>query len=941
VAVEVRILGPVEVLGSNGVIPVPPRVLDLVAILACRPNDAVSAGQLIDALWPGGPPRTSTKSLQVRVHELRRALGDSARVRYERQGYRLVMDAGELDAGQFEDLLGRGRASFAAGEFDRAAELIRQALALWRGPAFANQDHAKVIWREAARLNELRWQSTEELIDIELLLGRHGEIVGNLRRLVAEHPFREHVHAQFMLALCRLGRYAEALAVYREARGRLVEELGVEPGRELQDLHQAILTHDPVLEAEELLRWRRGGSGSKVVPAELPADVSAFTGRSSDVERLRTMLVADSGSTAIVAISGLGGVGKSAFAVHVAHAVAADFPDGQLFVDLHGAAAGLARLAPIDVLGRFLRALGVDRPPVELDEAAARFRSLTAGRRILVVLDNAADVVQVRPLLPGGCTSAVLTTSRIALSTLDGAAQVRLDTLTEDEAVTLLSRFAGTGRVISESASAAQVAQLCGYLPLALRICAARLVVNPGQTLAGIAVQLSDLRRRLDYLQHADLAVRTSIMVSHRDLESGPNGTRAFHLLELIALLDAPDVSTAAAAALAGQPVDQIQVALDRLTETQLLQAGAPGRYRLHDLIRLYAGEQAVARIPDPDRQAALQRAFAHYTAICAMVTDLLDQGQAVWLTASADESVPAGAPRSMTEAIAWFDVERANLVAALRQAASFPSTHTASALSLAAALNSPLQVRGYWQDWIMANETAVSVAQRVGERAAEARARMFLGFALGQMGRQAEEVAHVEQSLVLWRDTGDRLGESGALNACSTAYLHQRRYRESRECLQRSLQIRQQMGDLRGETMLLDNIGITYRHEGRLEEAIVFHERALAVARDVGCRRSETHALENLAVAQQMIGRCDDAIRSYEQSRDNYRQIGEPYREALALWGLGTVLHSLDQTDRARDCWREALTILHRLGRITAEQVDAALSSPTVTMPEAIQLIS
>jgi DNA-binding SARP family transcriptional activator len=934
--VRVRILGPVELVVGGSVVSLPPRVVDLLAILAARPNAVVHVDELVDGLWPAGPPRTSGKSVQVRVHELRSALGDAGRVRSHRRGYLFALHTEELDASQFEDLLGRGRAMVAAGEVSSGAELIRRALGLWRGSAFAGLDRLVLVRQTAERLNDVRWQAVEELADADLALGRNSEVAADLGRLAVEHPFRERLHGQLMIALYRAGRPAESLSVYRAVRRRLVDELGVEPGRYLQDLHQAMLVHDLTLEGPGVA----GQAAPLVVPAELPVDVPAFTGRRREIARLRSGLAVAGKRMAIVAISGAGGVGKSALAVHVAHAVAADFPDGQLFVQLHGAMAGVAAPAPVDVLGRLLRTLGVANPPHGEDEAAARFRSLTAGRRLLIVLDDAADAAQVRPLLPGGNACAVLVTSRRVLSTLDGAAHLRLGTLTEAEAIALLGHLAGADRIAGEGAAAAQIARFCGFLPLALRISGARLVTQPQRTLSGFADQLSVAHDRLDQLRHADLAVRTSIAVSHRDLEAQPGGAHAFTVLKLLALMDAPDFTVVAAAALADEPVDRTQSALDQLAETQLLEAAPFGRYRVHDLIRLYAREHVMAETAEPARNAALRRVFAHYESVGRHCTELLDPGQLRWLPDAAAADPPAGAPRVAAEVPDWLDAELGNLLAAVRQAAALPGELAVAAISLAASLNALLDLRGYWHEWVIVNETVARVGERLGDRTAQARALMFLGYALAQMGHVEDGLRHVERALHLWRGLGDRLGESGALNARGSALAHSHRHAEAIETFEQSLRLRQEMGDRHGEAMLLDNIGCAYLGQGRADEAIGFHQRSLAVSRAVGNRRTETHALGHLADALSATGRSELAIPYYEHSLRMQRELGDRHYEAWVLWGLGNALHALNRCEQARGRWSEALAILVEIGRLTVEQATTALSDSYPTLPRPLELI-
>ncbi|MFB9839498.1 AfsR/SARP family transcriptional regulator, partial [Actinoallomurus acaciae] len=455
---EFGVLGPLEIHDGARAVDLPPQRRDLLALLLCRPNTVVSADALVDGLWGEAPPRTAAKSLQIQLHHLRRALDDDDRLVHRAPGYLLTVGPDELDATRFERLVERGRAALAEGRTGAGVDLLRQALTLWRGPAFAGLDHLTMAADEAQRLAEQRRTAEEDLLDAELDLGNHADVVGRLTALVAEHPFRERPRAQLILALYRLGRRAEALDVYREGRKVLADELGLEPGPRLRDLQRAILVNDPALDLP------RRESPSAQVPAELPLDIATFTGRSGEVERLRAMLTADPGSPVIAAINGVGGSGKSALAVRAAHEVATAFPDGQLYVNLRGSTVGLERLPAMKVLGRWSRTLGASGEHAldDVDEAAARFRSLTAGRKMLIVLDDAADAAQVRPLLPGAPGCAVLITSRRMLSTLDGVVHLRLDVMSEAEALTVLDRLAVADRVAADPDGAARVAELCG-----------------------------------------------------------------------------------------------------------------------------------------------------------------------------------------------------------------------------------------------------------------------------------------------------------------------------------------------------------------------------------------------------------------------------------------------------------------------------------------------
>lgn len=609
-----RVLGPLEVVTDAG------RRLTLngsgqrllLAMLLCQPNHVVPTDVLLDVLWDGSPPSGRRNSLQLKVSRLRAVLGSRGRTRYEPGGYVLRVEPGELDADVFAGLASDGRSALACNDFDKAADLLTDALSLWRGPAFSGQDDVVLLRDEAARLEELRLTVLESRMEADLAIGRHVQLVSELTQVCMRYPLRERFRGQLMLALYRSGRQAEALQAYQDARKLLVAELGVEPGPELGRLELAILRRDAVLDPPG--RTTVVGSSSlsaPAAPAELPADVASFTGRDDEVRRLRGLLSRPSyGLMAVCAIAGAAGVGKSALAIHVARGVASSYPDGQLYVNLHGATPGVRPLSSFEALRRLLRTL--DHPsagsPLDVGEAAARFRTLTAGRRLLIVLDDASGEAQVRPLLPGSSDCAVLLTGRAVLSTLEGAVHVQLGTLRQAEAEELLARLAGRHRVAAEPHAVAEIVRLCGLLPLAIRAAAARLVARPDWSLAAFAGRLGFARGRLDELEHADLAVRGSFVVSLRGLSG-----EVVRLFELFGLLDVPYLDTGTLAALGGLPRESVEALLDRLVEAQLVQIVAPGRYAMHELVRLYSRERAEERLPAAERAAAVRRAQHHY----------------------------------------------------------------------------------------------------------------------------------------------------------------------------------------------------------------------------------------------------------------------------------------------------------------------------------------
>jgi hypothetical protein len=427
------------------------------------------------------------------------------------------------------------------------------------------------------------------------------------------HPLRERPRAQLMLALYRASRSSEALAAYQETRRLMVDELGIEPGAALRRLQQAVLRRDPALELASAAQ--RTTLTEPAIPAELPAGTRAFTARAAEVAWLHDTLTGTApGLPAVAAIDGPGGIGKSALAVHAAHAVADRFADGVLYVDLHAATAGRRPVSPFEALSRLLRSLGVDGTaiPPSLDEAAVLYRSLTLTRNLLIVLDNALDADQVRHLVPAGPACAVIVTSRQIIATLDSASPLHLTELDHADAIALFARLVDPGRVHAEPEAAQQIVLQCGGLPLALRISAARLVARPDWTLSHLADQLTDPAHRLDALEHADLSIRTSIAVSLQHLQQEPAGRDAAHVLLLLGLLETPGYTAAAACALTGWPEHRAEAALDRLLGAHLLESAGPGRYRMPDMIRLHAREQAARHVPEPGRVSAGRRVFHH-----------------------------------------------------------------------------------------------------------------------------------------------------------------------------------------------------------------------------------------------------------------------------------------------------------------------------------------
>ena len=842
-----RLLGPVEVRAGEDWRGIgAPKWRSVLAALLIHPGQIVSADTLIGELWRDEPPARAANLVSIYVLRLRRLMDDpDGHLLVTRApGYLLRVAGDDTDALLFEAMVRDGRRAFAAGDPEGAARRLTEALGLWYGRPLADVPPTPLVEAEAERLSELRLGADELRITAELALGGHDQAVAELRRLLADHPLREGLWLLLMRALDGAGRHAEALEAYGQARDAISGQLGVDPGAELRQLHADLLAKDtapagvitagvlsppaePAPEPRQARSTRRAASG----PAQLPADIADFTGRDEQVKRLSDLLSGtgasgDPGAVRIAVVAGSGGLGKTSLAVHAAHRVRRRFPDGQLYVDLLGATA--APLLPGDVLARFLRDLGVDGRdiPVDEDERAARYRTTLARRRMLVVLDNARDAAQVRPLLPGSASSAVLVTTRSRMPDLASTKLVDLNVLDDDEALKLFVKVVGEERAAAEPEATAELLDACAGLPLAIRICAARLVTRSGWTIRAMAGRLTDEHRRLDEMRAGDLAVRASFEVSFTSLppstdKRGIDPALAFRLL---GLWQGPSISSAAAAALFGVPEYSAEDALEVLVDTHLLESVATDRYRFHDLLRVYAAERAEADLLAAERDAALTRLLTWYMRTAdAAATAVSPHRYNIPLEPAGTDPPPLGFAGA-DEALAWYDSERANLVAATRQAAA--SGRHEIAWRLPAPLFIMFNSRGNWADCIATHRIALDSARQAGDRRGEAWVLNNLGDALGVTG-DPEGIAYLESSLAIRREIGDRMGEAQAANNLADAYQPLGRTDEALELYRRALELNREIGYRYGEGVSLVNLGSTLLDLDRAGEAIGYLQRA------------------------------------------------------------------------------------------------------------------
>lgn len=911
VVLTISLLGPFEVSMGGAAVAVPPgRLSALLAVLAMNPGETVSVGRLAAAVWGDDLPENPRRAVQLYITRLRALLGKDL-IQTRPAGYVLAVAPGQVDLSCFLRLLD---AATAERGVTHERKLLREALALWRGRPFEGIRSPWLEVSEAPWLTERYLSAAERHVDLEITSGHAAGVIAELAELTAGYPLRETLWVRWLVSLAACDRHAEALERYEVVRLRLAEELGSDPGPELQAAYADLLAGQvPLLP---------GGASARRIPRQLPADVAGFTGRQAALRELAVLLSdpdgrAD-GPVTISAISGPAGIGKSALAVHAAHRLLRHYPDGQLYVDLQGATPGLQPLAPLEVLGRFLRALGIDPSavPVSEAEASARFRSETAGQRILVMLDNAAEIAQIRPLLPGtGC--AVLVTSRHVLSTLDGARHLRLDVLTPQEASALLGQLVGRGRVAAEPEVAAEITRMCGWLPLALRVIAARLAARPNWPLRALLERLSRARRRLDELEADNIDVRASFTVSLNQLRAS-NDTldqRAAAAFALLGILDGPDCSTAAAGRLIGLGDADTEQTLERLADTQLLATTEPGRYRLHDLLRLFAREIAEQDHPPRQRADALTRVLGLYTGCAWRTIELLRPG---------DHRLTRAEPRWRKDrlefgdeqaALRWLEAEGPNLLAAVHQAAITPSVPAEIVVQLAQALAGFFWRRPHWDGWMQISQIALEAASRVGDPAGRAQAHSDLGLGHWRQGRYDQALTSLQESLAIWRELGDRLGEGASLRALGIVYERQGRYEQALTCQQESLEIGRELGDCRGEASALANLGTIYQQLGRSQQALECQQQSLAIFRELGDREGEAICLDNLGVAHEREGCYDQAVACLQASLSICQCLNDRDGEAYSLNDLGVVYRRQGRHDQALACQRESLAIRQDLG--------------------------
>ncbi|MDQ0809559.1 DNA-binding SARP family transcriptional activator/Tfp pilus assembly protein PilF [Streptomyces sp. B3I7] len=955
---DIRLLGPVEVWADGRRAPLGgTRPLAMLSALVVHLGEVLSTERLVDCVWDDEAPATAGALVATHVSAVRRALakvGEAEVIRTRPPGYLAALDPSRIDARRFEDLLASGRAAGDRGRPREAAELLSEALGLWRGREALEglgQSFARI---EAARLTELRLAAQEDFFGLRLALGHADRTIAPLLTHVADHPLRERPRGQLMTALFRTGRVSDALLTYQEAREVLREELGVDPGPELRALHRAVLTNDPALlgpdpraatartpaaadgeaghrpghEGPDNARRPATGPGTgpgtarrpaaesdtarrpaaEPVPSHLPPDIADFVGRAAGIEWAESLLgkVADPGRTAppVGVVSGRSGSGKTALAVHVGHRTADLFPDGLLFVDLRAADATPVR--PADALARLLRAMGAapETLPTSVEELTGLYRTHIGHRRTLLILDNAAGEAHVRPLLPPGGGSAALVTSRRRLVALEGAAHLDLTVPEEAEALELLAKVAGRSRTAAEPEGAAEIVALCGRLPLAVRIAGARLAARPHWGPGRLAERLRDERRRLNELRAGDLELRVSLELGYADLD--PHERAA---LRRLALLDLPDFAGWIAAPLLGIGVEEAEEAVERLVDCHFIDVvGVDGtgrsRYRIHDLAREHARERCVAEEAPPEREAAVRRLVACWLGLAKQaaargpggVTRYFPEPETVrGLDARTEEEL-------LARPAAWFAAEQAGLLAAVEYCADHGAARAARDLA-GALIASSAALYNRFDAWSSSHRAAMAAVRRGGDVEGEAWLLTGLGRLAYEQDRFEESYACFERALRRFGEHGDvPRGEAVALDGMATVRREQAGYPEALELLGKALERYERTGDLGGRARMMYGFGYVHREQGRGGEAREALSRALELYRAGADPHGEALTLRALALCHRAEGTPAEAERLLLEALDIFTGLADAFGVMYTEQALAKVELRTNRADRARE---------------------------------------
>ncbi|WP_221356220.1 AfsR/SARP family transcriptional regulator [Streptomyces beigongshangae] len=920
-----KLLGPLEIsVDGETALVSSARQRAVLATLLLSPDRTVSVATLTEAVWQGAPPTTARNQIAICITALRKIFREKALVEdlieTRHPGYILHSKHCYIDLQDLSETVARARLTSAHDErVDEAAALFEHALALWRGPVLEGLAGDRID-DTVTQLSEFRLDINEEYAALQLRLGGHHSVITRLTALVKEHPLREQARAHLMHAHNLAGRRAEALQVYREGRRALVEELGIEPGCALQELHQQILqdanelegftaqpaqpapatppTARPDAAATSTVAGSVAAAASArtpaaapaghthgiavAVPAQLPLPVTAFTGRLPEIGVLDRLLPDDSdrGPLSVAVISGVSGIGKSALAAHWANRVADRFPDGQLFIDVHGYHEFDQPLSPMSVLDQSLRGLGVPSAqiPAHLQERSALYRSLLNNRKLLIILDDVRSFTQIQPLLPGRGQCFVLLTSRDPLDELTSdyaAVRIHLKLMTPDEADSMLATVIGAERVATDPASAARLVDLCGRLPLALRIAAGRLATRPHWSLRQLVSRLEDRYRRLDVLSPNDGGVRAGFWLSYRELS--PDAARLYRRLGLL-----PVTTFAAwtAAAVQDLDVDQAEDLLEQLVDAQLLEVstmipGAPVRFRFQELLRLFAWERAHAEDSEEDRDDTIERTYGTMLTLAdAAHRQLYGKGHLAPHQARLEVALPEETVAELLEdPLEWFESERTSLVNMVAHASQ--SGTSAHAWGLTARTMPLFEMRNYLEDWQQTAQAALDGA----------------------------------------RSAGDDPGATIMLRSLGTLAIYQRRYAEADSLLSSAMDLLERSDDLHERAIVLRNLALCSRFKGDLDSAAKHCRAALDCFGRTDDPTSRSHALGLLAQIELERGETGLGITLLREAIRTNDEAGSVRGKAQNIYRLAEAYLRAGELPRVEQSCREVITLTRAQG--------------------------
>jgi DNA-binding SARP family transcriptional activator/tetratricopeptide (TPR) repeat protein len=896
--------------------------------LLLRHGSAVLVEELVEAVWGQATPASVVASVRTYVHRLRRLLGERL-IRSVGSGYMIETAPGQLDLATFHARLAEARRSRGAGDFPGVVTLLRETLAGWQGSALTDVSGE---WADTQRavLDRLRVGALELLLEAQIELGEHQQAAAELTALVAQNPLDERLRELLMLALSRSGRQAAALAVFHETRTLLADELGVDPCPALRSLYERILRADRTALAHPAPPAPVGSRRRVTIPTRLPPDLPGFSGRAAPWAVMRAVLPPDEQEAPeaglVSVVTGTAGVGKTAFAVHCAHRLAARFPDGQIYLDLRGFDPLGPPVTTSQALGMVLDALGVpaaDQPDDEHAQAAL-WRSVLADRRILLLLDNARDSRQVRPLLPGTPGSMVIVTSRsqlCGLITRDGARVVQLEPMGAEEARDLLVRRLGVARILAEPEAVTQIIESSAGLPLALALIAARAATRPAFPLAATASELRDTPVRLDAFSHTDstLDLRTVFSCSYRALT--PAAARLFRLLACHVGLD---VTLPCAAALSGSPAREVRPLLAELTEANLVTQHQPGRYAPHDLLRSYAAELGREVDPDDERRAALHRVLSYYLHTSYIANGLLSARHPALGLAPLAPGITVEEIRDHRQALAWFAAEQPVLMTAVDHAArcGFP-TH---AWQLAWTLMEYLQRSGRWRDQIAIQRTALEAARGTDDREGLAHTHRNLARSLSRTDQYQEARDHLGQALGIFAQLGDLGGQAQVQTSLAFVSLRPGNHRQALHHAENALHLFRAADDGPGEAKALNNCAWIHAMLGEYERSLALLEQALSLLQGGVQQPIEAATWDSLGFVHHQLVDHPRAAGCYRRALDLYRELGDIVNEAETLTRLGDTLVATGDHDGARLAFRAALSVFEKTDPAAGERVGEKL---------------